>query len=47
MAFLNFALLSFVSLLAIVNPIPVVPAFIAMTEGNRDLERLRIARLAS
>jgi len=47
MDYLSFAFLSFVSLFAIVNPIAVVPAFLAMTQGSTKQERLRMARFAA
>lgn len=44
---LNFIILSFWSLFVIVDPIGLVPAFLAMTEHNSKDDRIRMARLAS
>jgi MarC family membrane protein len=44
---LDFAVLSFGSLFFIVDPIAIVPSFLAMTETNTPRERARMARLAS
>lgn len=43
----DFAILSFASLFAIVDPVGLIPAFLAMTEGNTIPERIRMVRLAS
>ncbi|MDD5226021.1 MAG: NAAT family transporter [Candidatus Omnitrophica bacterium] len=44
---LDFAILSFTSLFVIVDPIGLIPAFLAMTQKNTPLERARMAQLAS
>lgn len=44
---LNFIILSFWSLFVIVDPIGLVPAFLAMTEHNSKDDRIRMAKLAS
>ncbi len=41
------AILSFGSLLIIVDPVTTIPAFLAMTEKNTPQERIRMAKLAS
>ncbi|MBU9888451.1 MAG: MarC family protein [Candidatus Omnitrophica bacterium] len=43
----DFAVLSFASLFVIVDPIGIIPAFLAMTQSNTATERWRMARLAS
>lgn len=43
----DFAVLSFASLFVIVDPIGLIPAFLAMTASNTAGERVRMARLAS
>lgn len=43
----QFAILSFWSLFVIVDPITVIPAFLAMTKNDSREEQIRIARLAS
>ena len=43
----DFAVLSFASLFVIVDPIGLIPAFLAMTQSNTVAERVRMARLAS
>lgn len=47
MNLLDFAILSFTSLFVIVDPIGLIPAFLAMTQQNTGQERLHMARLAS
>ena len=44
---LSFVILSFWSLFVIVDPITVIPTFLAMTEENSREEKIRMARLAS
>lgn len=44
---IDFALLSFGSLFAILSPFGTVPTFLAITEGNTADERLRMVRIAS
>ena len=44
---MNFIILTFWSLFVIVDPIGLVPAFLAMTEHNTRDDRVRMARLAS
>lgn len=44
---LNFVILSFWSLFVIVDPIGLVPAFLAMTERHSKEDRIRMAKLAS
>ncbi len=44
---LNFIILSFWSLFVIVDPIGLVPAFLAITEHNTPADRIRMAKLAS
>lgn len=44
---LNFIILSFWSLFVIVDPIGLVPAFLAMTEHNGKEDRIRMAKLAA
>jgi multiple antibiotic resistance protein len=46
MTSLEFGLLAFSSLFAIVDPIAMVPAYLAMTPNDSPPERLRMARLA-
>ncbi len=43
----NFVILSFWSLFVIVDPIGLVPAFLAMTEQSSPKDRIRTAKLAS
>ena len=43
----QFAILSFWSLFVIVDPITVIPVFLAMTRGASQEEQIRMARLAS
>jgi len=43
----DYAILSFASLFVIVDPIGLIPAFLAMTENNTVQERVRMAKLAS
>ena len=47
MTLLDFTLLAISSLFVIVDPIAVVPAFLAMTPSDTPQERRRMARLAS
>lgn len=47
MGLFDFAVLSFASLFAIVDPIGLIPTFLAMTQTNTSGERVRMARLAS
>lgn len=47
MEILDFAILTFTSLIVIVDPISTLPAFIAMTRRNSTEERVRMAGLAS
>jgi multiple antibiotic resistance protein len=47
MALLEYILLAMSSLFVIVDPLAVVPAFIAMTPANTPEERIRMARVAS
>jgi multiple antibiotic resistance protein len=47
MALLEYILLAMSSLFVIVDPLAVVPAFIAMTPDNTPEERIRMARVAS
>ena len=44
---LDFAILSFTSLFVIVDPVGLIPAFLAMTQKNTIPERVRMAQLAS
>ena len=44
---LDFAILSFASLFVIVDPVGLIPAFLAMTQENTPHERTRMALLAS
>lgn len=44
---LDFAILSFTSLFVIVDPVGLIPSFLAMTEKNTAQERVRMAQLAS
>ena len=44
---LDFAILSFTSLFVIVDPIGLIPSFLAMTQQNTPQERVHMARLAS
>lgn len=44
---LDFAILSFTSLFVIVDPVGLIPSFLAMTEKNTAPERVRMAQLAS
>ena len=44
---LDFAILSFTSLFVIVDPIGLIPVFLAMTQKNTVPERIRMAQLAS
>ncbi len=44
---LDFAILSFTSLFVIVDPVGLIPAFLAMTQKNTNQERVRMAQLAS
>lgn len=46
MSLLEYALLAFGSLFAIVDPLAVVPAFVTMTAQNSRAEQIRMARLA-
>ena len=43
----DFAVLSFTSLFVIVDPVGLIPSFLAMTEKNTVPERVRMAQLAS
>lgn len=43
----DFAILSFTSLFVIVDPVGLIPAFLAMTPENTSQERVRMAQLAS
>ncbi len=47
MSLLEYILLAMSSLFVIVDPLAVVPAFIAMTPDNSPAERIRMARVAS
>lgn len=47
MNLLDFAILSFTSLFVIVDPVGLIPAFLAMTQQNTAQERVHMARLAS
>ena len=47
MNLLDFAILSFTSLFVIVDPIGLIPSFLAMTQRNTSQERIRMAKLAS
>ena len=47
MEIFNFVILSFWSLFVIVDPIGLVPAFLAMTENSGRKDRIRMAKLAS
>jgi multiple antibiotic resistance protein len=47
MNLLDFAVLSFTSLFVIVDPVGLIPAFLAMTQQNTNRERFLMARLAS
>ena len=44
---LDFTILSFTSLFVIVDPVGLIPAFLAMTQQNTSQERIHMARLAS
>jgi multiple antibiotic resistance protein len=44
---LDFAILSFTSLFVIVDPVGLIPSFLAMTQKNTCQERVRMAQLAS
>ena len=44
---LDFAVLSFTSLFVIVDPVGLIPSFLAMTQKNTTPERIRMAQLAS
>lgn len=44
---LDFAILSFTSVFVIVDPVGLIPAFLAMTQKNTIQERVRMAQLAS
>ncbi|MFA7255843.1 MAG: NAAT family transporter [Candidatus Omnitrophota bacterium] len=44
---LDFTILSITSLFVIVDPIGLIPAFLAMTQKNTNQERVRMAQLAS
>lgn len=46
MELLYYALMSAASLFAIINPLAAIPTFFAMTSGNTEAERLRMARTA-
>jgi multiple antibiotic resistance protein len=46
MSLLEYGLLAFSSLFAIVDPIAAIPAYLAMTPNNSPAARLRMARLA-
>lgn len=46
MELLHFALMSGVSIFAIINPLAAIPTFFAMTPDNTEAERLRMARTA-
>lgn len=43
----DFAILSFTSLFVIVDPVGLIPSFLAMTQKNTSLERVHMARLAA
>lgn len=43
----DFAILSFTSIFVIVDPVGLIPAFLAMTHENTPRERVHMARLAS
>ncbi|MDD5216640.1 MAG: NAAT family transporter [Candidatus Omnitrophica bacterium] len=43
----DYAILSFASLFVIVDPIGLIPVFLAMTENNTVKERVRMAKLAA
>jgi len=47
MNLLDFAILSFTSLFVIVDPVGLIPTFLAMTHQNTIQERVRMAQLAS
>ena len=47
MSLLDFTILSFTSLFVIVDPVGLIPAFLAMTQKNTTQERVRMAQLAS
>ena len=47
MTLFDFSILSFASLFVIVDPVGLIPAFLAMTQSNTAGERVRMARLAS
>lgn len=47
MSLIEYSLLAFGSLFAIMDPIALVPAFVAMTARDSRAERIRMARLAS
>lgn len=47
MDFLDFAVLSFASLFVIVDPVGLIPTFLAMTQSNSPAERVRMALIAS
>lgn len=46
MELFHFALMSGVSIFAIINPLAAIPTFFAMTPDNTEAERLRMARTA-
>src|SRR5262245_48027343 len=46
MSLVEYMLLTFSSLLAIIDPIAAVPTFLAMTRGNSQAERTRMALVA-
>ena len=47
MSLLDFAILSFTSLFVIVDPVGLIPTFLAMTQQNTNPERVRMAQIAS
>ena len=47
MSLLDFAILSFTSIFVIVDPVGLIPSFLAMTQKNTSQERIRMAQLAS
>ncbi|HNX68929.1 MAG TPA: NAAT family transporter [Candidatus Omnitrophota bacterium] len=47
MELFDYAVLSFASLFVIVDPVGLIPAFLAMTQSNTAQERVRMARLAA
>lgn len=47
MTLLEYSLLAISSLFVIVDPIAIVPAYLAMTSGDTPAQRIRMARLAS